>query len=481
MDTRMDTIKIGWGQRSITPTKPVLLAGQFHDRVADQVRDPVLVTAMAIEGGSADGKQGDHVVWVSCDLIGIENEIQVGVREKVRNAVSGLDPELVILNATHTHTAPGLNGFNEKRIRPYLTAHKNYPHIMSSGEYSEFIIEQIAEAVQEAWLGRQPGALSWAEGYAALGHNRMVKFDDESVVMYGDVRSVSFQGFSGPEDHRVEMMFTWDANRALTGVMLNLACPAQIIEHESFISADYFAEVRDMVGQKWGSNVRVLGLIGAAGDQAPRDLMRNRGRVKLEGDEELRAAAKVLVRTMEEGLESTGQDLDTHPIFKHQVRTIALPLRRVGKAEADQARSVWREFKDEYEQQQDPIAFGDSLGMRIFEVYNAWAIQNQMIKLEQDPFYQMELHVLRIGDAVVVTNPFELFTEYGLQIKARSAAKQTFISQLTSGYRGYLPSASAIKHGGYGTQMLSGDVGDEGGKLLVEHTLHAINSMWQLN
>ena len=261
----MNMIKIGWGQRSITPAKPVLLAGQFHDRVANQVHDPVTVTAMAIEGASAEGKQAEQAVWVSCDLIGIEDEIQAGVRERLKKAIPALAPELVIINATHTHTAPGLNGFDTKRIRPYLTVHKHYPQIMTSEEYSDFVMEQIAEAVQEAWLGRQPGALSWAEGYAVLSHNRMVQFDDDSVVMYGDVRSVSFKGFAGPEDHRVEMMYTWDANGDLTGVMVNLACPAQMIEHESFISADYFAEVRDMVSQKWGSKRSCTGVDRCSG------------------------------------------------------------------------------------------------------------------------------------------------------------------------------------------------------------------------
>ena len=46
-------------------------------------------------------------------------------------------------------------------------------------------------------------------------------------------------------------------------------------------------------------------------------------------------------------------------------------------------------------------------------------------KTNPKPTYEMEMHVLRIGDAVVCTNPFELFTDYGIQIKARSPAVQT--------------------------------------------------------
>ena len=58
--------------------------------------------------------------------------------------------------------------------------------------------------------------------------------------------------------------------------------------------------------------------------------------------------------------------------------------------------------------------------------------------------YQMELHVVRLGDVAIATNPFELFTEYGIRIKARSRALQTFLIQL-AGPGTYLPTAPAVR------------------------------------
>jgi len=34
--------------------------------------------------------------------------------------------------------------------------------------------------------------------------------------------------------------------------------------------------------------------------------------------------------------------------------------------------------------------------------------------------FQMELRALRLGDVAIATNEFELFTDYGVQMKARS-------------------------------------------------------------
>jgi hypothetical protein len=92
--------------------------------------------------------------------------------------------------------------------------------------------------------------------------------------------------------------------------------------------------------------------------------------------------------------------------------------------------------------------------------------------------WSIEIHILRLGDIVIATNPFELFLDYGLRIKARSQALQTFIVQLASGYYGYLPTKRAVAAGGYGAEAASNNVGPEGGQELVEQTVKLINEMW---
>ena len=61
----------------------------------------------------------------------------------------------------------------------------------------------------------------------------------------------------------------------------------------------------------------------------------------------------------------------------------------------------------------------------------------------------VEQQVVRIGDAVFVTFPGELFAEIGLKIKNSSPYDKTFIIGLTAGDRGYLPAASEFIDGDY--------------------------------
>jgi len=98
--------------------------------------------------------------------------------------------------------------------------------------------------------------------------------------------------------------------------------------------------------------------------------------------------------------------------------------------------------------------------------------------MNQSPVWLVESHFVRIGAVAICTNPFELYTEYGLRIKARSIATQTLIAQLACDDGGYLPTDRAIKGGHYSAAVASGKVGPESGKLYVDYTVGYINGLW---
>ena len=97
--------------------------------------------------------------------------------------------------------------------------------------------------------------------------------------------------------------------------------------------------------------------------------------------------------------------------------------------------------------------------------------------LDADTFEKKEKHTGR--NIAIGTNPYELFLDYGNQIKARSLAEQTFLIQLANGADGYLPTEKAEKGGHYSAFISSGLVGHEGGDQLVRETLSVINGMFK--
>ena len=91
---------------------------------------------------------------------------------------------------------------------------------------------------------------------------------------------------------------------------------------------------------------------------------------------------------------------------------------------------------------------------------------------------ETEVHIMRLGTIAIATSPFELFLDFGNQIKARSNAEQTFLIQLACGTEGYLPTEKAEKGGHYSASVSSGCAGHAGGDLLVRKTLSEINNLF---
>ena len=61
------------------------------------------------------------------------------------------------------------------------------------------------------------------------------------------------------------------------------------------------------------------------------------------------------------------------------------------------------------------------------------------------------IQAIRVGELGIVAIPCEVFTEIGLEIKAKSPLKPTFTIELANGYNGYLPTPAQHALGGYET------------------------------
>src|SRR5690606_24349815 len=111
------TLKIGWMEVDITPSRPVLVAGQFHARVSEGVLDPITATVLAMES-IKDGKS-EKAIMISCDFVGISDGTRGGanLRDRIRDLLKELSPEInpdqIMVNATHTHAAPLISSVSE--------------------------------------------------------------------------------------------------------------------------------------------------------------------------------------------------------------------------------------------------------------------------------------------------------------------------------------------------------------------------------
>ncbi|MCK9266706.1 neutral/alkaline non-lysosomal ceramidase N-terminal domain-containing protein [bacterium] len=462
----MGKILIGWGEKDITPNEKVNLFGHFAERVTDKVRDPITATALFI----GDGK--DYAIMVSCDVCIIAQDVIDMCRKELKKEVPEIDTKKVIFNATHTHDAPGVASW----IYPPVPK-----GVMSPEEYSVFFKDRVVEAIKEAWVDKKSGGVSWAYGQAVVGHSRRTCYFEKSVskksapgvltegysVMYGKTDNPNFSHFEGYVDHGVDILFTFDSKKKLTGVIVNIACTSQETEGLMEISADFWHETRNELRKKFGKNLKVLPQCAAAGDLSPHLLIEKKANdrmLKLKGIDMRQEIANRLSYAVEEVYPYARKDIKKDLPFKHKMKKVKLQRRQFKKEEIKILKEDYKSLLAKKSKSHNEKYVNYIYLKRCEEALNRYELQ------KTEPEYSTEVHTVRIGDIVIATNQFELYLDFGLRIKARSPFVQTFIVQL-SGAGTYVPTEKGLLGKGYSASVYDSIVGPEGGQQLVEETL----------
>lgn len=425
-----DPLYVGWAVADVTPDKPVALVGQLQKRISVSVQDHLNATVLALETRADNGRK-EQAVMVSCDLLFIRAHTQKKLQNEVAQRLPDFDASKLFMNAIHSHTSPGV--IDDEFLGLYDIS--NDKGVMKPSEFEAFFIEKVTDAVVKAWKQRKPGGVSWGLGNAILGHNRRTVKSDGSAKMYG-VNEPGFLHYEGNEDNKVQMLFFWDKNRALTGIVINSTATAQVTDGTNFISADFYHEAREAIKKKYGAAVFVFFQVGTAGDITPANhegIYKRAEEIMLKrkGITARQELANRMLQAVDEVMPYAKNDISDHLIFKHVVAKVELPVKNP----------------------------------------------------PSPPFYLVddvkpaEFHVVRLGDIAIATNPFELFIDYGLLMKVRSKAVLTFLVELSCQHSGYLPTERAVKGGGYSADQYL--VGPEGGYKLVDETVKRINEMWK--
>lgn len=450
-------LRIGAATADITPDKPVGLDGQFNTRISRGTDNPITATAVAIESREG-GRTADAAILLSCDIVVFRPPLPGPLRDRLRSRIPGFDPRKLVMTATHTHTAPVTE--EGKYVIPK-------DGVMQPAEYAAFLVDRLADVAALAWERRQPGGASWGLGQAVVGHNRRAVYADGSAKMYGATDVPEFRGIEGGEDHGIEMLFFWNKDGAPLAAGINVECPAQEVEGRSNINADFWHDVREQVRAGPATDLLVLGWPGACGDISPHRMYRKAAEermLKLRGLTYTQEIGRRIAREINDVFVFARRDIRADIPFAHKVEDLALPARKVTEKECAEARKEIEILKTK----------GDTSRRA------AWnqAVIDRFEAQKPDATIAVEVHVLRIGDVAIATNPFELFHDYGVRIKARSRAEQTFVIELTGGWGRYLPTQRAVAGGGYSAVVQSGVVGPEGGQMLVDRTIDMINALW---
>ena len=482
---------IGWSEADITPVtdKFISLAGQYYVRLTKEIHSRLKTVAVAFSSGD------EHFLLASMDNVGIAETFQKMVRDEVTKQEPAINPETIFINVIHTHSGPSakpptiMKGANSGVAKAVSD-----PNVLSAREYVDFAVPVVARNLVNAWKNRKAGGIARAFGFARVGHCRRPVFADGTAEMYGDTTRLDFIGMEAGEDSGVDMLFTYDETGKKTGMLLNVACPSQVMESTYKVSSDFAGATRELLKKEYGEDFHMLYQISPAGCQSPRDLVRHYTTEPDFWHED--GVAEIANRLFTAVKNAVPGKIDYEPVFKQKSVRVTLPRRRASwqdyqKAKADLACLV--AIKDEMTTREEFIANTHAAEKRggpgpyddktehFVCIKNVQAVITRYESQDETPTISFDMLVARLGDIAIANNPFELYLYYGQNIKARSKAQQTFLVQLSSGasiHAGYLPSPDAEKFGGYGGMIINGQCGSDGGFMLADITVNEINKMF---
>jgi hypothetical protein len=409
---------VGGAYRDITPERA--MPNYNGDRLEpDKGATPLCVQAVVLD----DGMARVAVLSVDCTFLG---RTEIGrIREALRQRF-GLAPEHICIAATHTHAAPATTA-------SFLTGELPEP------AYVNLLIEKSQEAVEQSISGLQPARVVAASIDAPpIGFCRRRVDPNGQVYMTGsEPKSDSPLPAENPIDERMQYVVFEDMAGRPLAVACNVACHNNMVSR--VFSADMFGRAGDELRAKLGDVATVI-LAAPCGDVSPR---KPDGRSTYASD---RLAGRAIADTI-------------FTSYKSQPRTCGGPI---------VVQSVVRQIPDRpYDAAEFIYDNGRGLDAGAREHFRRRYVPEEVAVREKGATQcDVELQVIAFGEVAIVTNPAELFSIYGVKIKQASPFKVTFVSSLTNGYCGYVPTVDAFAHGGYETyrtvytSRLAKDAGD---------------------
>lgn len=223
--------------------------GGIHDAYATGLHDPIYARALVI---ALDGKT---VAFAALDAAMIANTVIDDIVSAVAQQ-TGIPPQQVFINATHSHSAPDLLGYMGKIPESYRT----------------WVIEGTVRALCAAYQGREPAELFVSSG----AYQRTPIPGAEAAQPPYDRWTYNRRGWMVGDTQAPLLDAAMNVLEARTkggktiGVLINYGChPVILPDTLSVLSRDFCGYLVDYAQQAIGAPV--LFIQGALGDVNPAD------------------------------------------------------------------------------------------------------------------------------------------------------------------------------------------------------------------
>lgn len=398
-------------ETNITPPPGVWMSGYaYRPTGCVGVNDELFARALVLDNGHC------AVAILSMDLIGLDFDLVKEVKEGIAQQ-TGLAPEAVMLNASHTHGGPA--------VREY--------HAMGPRDpaYIDVLRRKLIGVAKQAASQMRRASIAYGRSPVQIGVNRR-------QVTKPEGRTVLGANFAGPVAPFVDVLAIRDSREVPFAMLFCHAChPTTLGGENLLITADFCGYACDYVRRETNGSVMPLFLQGCCGNinPYPRGLFSH----AQEHGRNLGAAALEALKKSES---SSGSDAQRE-VLDFAERTITLPLQPPPPREECEARiAEWSAKVEEERARGHQGALMHAEGMRDYAQYE---LRMHEYSSWEQPF---TLQRLTIGNAQILGMPAEMFVQYALDF-AQQCQGPLLSLGFTNGVHGYVPTAADYPLGGY--------------------------------
>ncbi len=392
--------QVGIGQRIITPETKVWLAGFGQKRVAYGKIHDLYVKVMALK--DADGK---IMVLVTSDNEGMSKTVYESIYQKIHLRF-GIERKDFMLTFSHTHSGPRLTD----DLMDYYPVDEEQERLVD--EYSDWMGDQVVEAVGEAVENWQSAQLFKGEGKCTFAVNRRENKESEVEEM-----RKSGKELKGPVDHSVPVLAIRGESGNLISVLFGYTCHPTTLSFNAW-SGDYpgFAQINL---EKNNPGMAALFFNGCGADINPLP------RRKLELCEKY---GKMLSDAVEEVLAEPMDPISS--CIKTAFEYVPLDYEEI----------VTRE-------KLLPIASGDS------RIHARWA-KRMLSKIDSgvefEKSYPYPVQILKLGNELLfIGMGGEAVVDYSFRFKKEYNQQTTWVCGFANELVAYIPSQRIWEEGGY--------------------------------
>lgn len=456
--TQLTPLLAGFGAGDISCTTPVPIAGGISssERISTDFHSYLYAMTVAVTDG-----EGNTALLMSVDAVALKEVTTDAVRDWTYKTY-GIPKQNIVISAVHQHSCPD----------PYNST------VPASAAYHVALLAGMKESVTKALEDRAPAQMQISSvDTQAMTFVRNYIANDGTMVgdNYGSAAS-GLKAHESEADNQMRLLkFVREDAQDILLVNFqahpHLGCTG---ENRLIVHADWPGVMRDQVSNTL--SCKVIYFSGASGNLNSNSRIAGETVSTDYKDHGARAAEYVLsaegsYRPLEAGsirakeltvicdADHTMDDLVDKALIVHAARSVSL----------DHAREVLKNYPE------------------LHSLFHATAIVS---KAQAGPKRNVVIGAVAIGDVVFTVHPYEMFDTNGMQLRSgtlensqyESAHQQenpyamTFITTLSNGWNGYIPSQLGYTNGGYSTDITKYAPGT--GEKLVTEYLKLINSLY---